>query len=99
MARRSLLAMAAAVLLSGCWSVGRDFAATPVKNIQQNVTTQREVFSYFGEPYKKGIENGFETWHYYYHYWELGQLRDSRELTVTFNKDGTVRSYTYSSNR
>jgi hypothetical protein len=79
----------------GCMTVGRDFASAPVNTIELDKTGQREVFSYFGEPYRKGIENGYETWSYLYNYWELGQLRDSKELTVVFNKDQTVRSYSY----
>jgi hypothetical protein len=84
-----------AVLASGCVSVGRDFPSTPVSNIQQNVTTQREIFSNFGEPYRKGLENGYETWSYFFNYWELGQLRESKELTVVFNRDNTVRGYSF----
>ena len=83
------------LLFSGCMTVGRDFASAPVSNIEINTTTQREIFSYFGEPYRKGIENGYESWSYLYNYWELGQLKDSKELTVVFNKDNTVRHYSY----
>jgi SmpA / OmlA family len=86
-----------ALILSGCFAVGRDFSATSVKNIQNNVTTQREIFGYFGEPVRKGLENGHETWTYSYHYYELGQLRDSKELHVVFNPDRTVRSYSFTS--
>ena len=34
---------------------------------------------------------------YSYHYYELGQLRDSKELYVVFNKDSTVRNYSFTS--
>jgi hypothetical protein len=81
--------------LSGCFTVGRDFAATPVRNIQNNVTTQSEVFANFGEPVRRGLENGLETWTYSYNYYQFGQLRDSKELHVIFNKDETVRSYSF----
>lgn len=81
--------------LSGCLSYGRDFGTTPVRNIETNVTTQKDIFGFFGEPVRKGLENGFESWTYSYHYYELGQLRDSKELYVVFNKDGTVRSYSF----
>jgi hypothetical protein len=84
-------------LLWGCWSVGRDFPSTPVKNIQQNVTTQREIFTFFGDPHRKGLDSGYETWTYSYHSYELGHLRESKDLYVVFNKDGTVRSYSFSS--
>jgi len=85
------------VFLSGCMTVGRNFATVPVKEIQINTTTQKEVFGSFGEPVRKGLENGYETWSYSYHYYELGQLRDSKELYVVFNKDSTVRSYSFTS--
>ncbi|MBI2089742.1 MAG: hypothetical protein HYT78_13550, partial [Deltaproteobacteria bacterium] len=49
----------------------------------------------FGEPYRRGLDSGYETWTYSFHYYELGQLRDSKELYVVFNKDGTVRSYSF----
>ena len=62
--------------LSGCMALGRDFATTPVRNIQNNITTQKEVFANFGEPVRRGLENGFETWTYSYQYYELVQKRD-----------------------
>ncbi|MBI3001273.1 MAG: outer membrane protein assembly factor BamE [Deltaproteobacteria bacterium] len=83
------------VFLWGCMTVGREFPVTPIKSIQQNVTTQRDIFGYFGEPYRRGLDSGYETWTYSFHYYELGQLRDSKELYVVFNKDGTVRSYSF----
>jgi len=84
------------MFLTSCIYYGRDFVTTPVKDIQNNVTTQRDIFNNFGEPYRKGLENGYETWTYSYNYWELGQLRESRELNIVFNKDNTVRSYSFS---
>jgi SmpA / OmlA family len=81
--------------LSGCLAVGRDFATSPVRDIQNNATTQSEVFAKFGEPMRRGLENGLETWTYSYNYYEFGQLRDSKELHVVFNKDNTVRTYSF----
>jgi hypothetical protein len=75
--------------------MGRDFATTPVRNIEVNKTTQREIFGNFGEPVRRGLENGYETWTYSYAYYELGQLRDSKDLYVVFNRDNTVRSYSF----
>lgn len=81
--------------LCGCMALGRDFATTPVRNIQNNITTQNEVFANFGEPARRGLENGFETWTYFYQYYQLAQLKDSKELHVVFNKDNTVLSYSF----
>ena len=82
-------------LFSGCLYYGRDFPVIPVRDIKNNVTTQREIFTNFGEPDRRGLENGYEVWIYSYQYYELGQLRDSKELVVTFDRDNTVRSYSY----
>lgn len=92
-----LVAVLALVFLWGCMTVGRDFPIAPVKSIQQNVTTQRDIFGYFGEPYRRGLDSGNETWTYAYHYYQVGQLQDSKELYIVFNKDGTVRSYSFTS--
>ena len=75
--------------------MGRDFPITPVRKIQNNVTTQQEIFADFGEPVRRGLENGLETWTYFYQYYELAQLKDSKELHIVFNKDNTVLSYSF----
>jgi len=75
--------------------MGRDFAAAPVRNIQNNVTTKDDIFTSFGEPVRRGLENGLETWTYSYQKYEFLQLSDFKELHVLFNKDNTVRSYSF----
>jgi hypothetical protein len=75
--------------------MGRDFPVAPVRGIQNNVTTQKEIFANFGEPVRRGLENGLETWTYSYQYYELAQLKDSKELHVVYNKDNTVLSYSF----
>jgi len=84
-------------LLSGCIYMGRDFPTAPVKTIETNATTQKEIYGYFGEPVRRGLENGYETWTYSYQSYEFGQLRDFKDLYVLFNKDNTVRNYSFSS--
>ncbi|MFQ5851755.1 MAG: outer membrane protein assembly factor BamE [Candidatus Binatia bacterium] len=78
----------------GC--VGRDFPTSPVKDIRPNVTTKQEIFAAFGEPAEKGLDTGYETWTYYRY--TLGQTIGQKRLHIIFNKDGTVRSYAFSSN-
>jgi hypothetical protein len=93
---RSLIpALFLALGVSGCFYQGRNFDISPVKTIRNDVTTQREIYADFGEPLRRGLENGLETWVYSYQYYELGQLRDSKDLYVVFNKDNTVRSYSF----
>ena len=69
-------------LLSGCIYRGRDFSVAPVRTIENDVTTQKEMLGYLGEPARKGLENGYETWTYSYQSCEFGQLRDFKELYV-----------------
>ena len=76
---------------------GRNFLTTPVKDIANNVTTQREIFANFGEPGRKDLENGYETWTYSYQYYEMGQLREAKDLYIAFDKNNTVRSYSFNS--
>jgi len=72
-----------------------EFPETPVKSITNNVTTQKEIFANFGEPDRRGLENGYETRTYSYQYYEIGQLRESKDLYVVFDKDKTVKSYSF----
>jgi len=85
------------LILSGCFYQGRNFDISPVRNIRNDVTTQREIYADFGEPLRRGLENGLESWVYSYQHYELGQLRESKDLYVVFNKDNTVRSYSFTS--
>jgi hypothetical protein len=93
--KRTLAGLFILIFVSGCFYTGRDFTTAPVPKIENNVTTQREIFSYFGEPLRRGLENGMETWTYSYAYYEFVQIRDAKDLYVVFNKDNTVRSYSF----
>jgi hypothetical protein len=93
---RKLALVIPCFLVSACVYLGRDFATGPIQSIQTNTTTQKEIFGYFGEPFRRGLENGHETWTYSYQHYELGHLRDFKDLYVVFNKDNTVRTYSYS---
>ena len=95
--RSKLVYLIFGLLLSGCIYYGRNFPTTSVKSITNNVTTQREIFTNFGEPDRRGLENGYETWTYSYQYYEMGQLRESKELYLVFEKDNTVKSYSFTS--
>ncbi len=95
--RNPLYFLVLAFFLWGC--VGRDFSTTPVEEIRPNVTTKAEIFANFGEPVEKGFDSGYEAWTYYRYTvgYAIGSAGQKR-LYVVFNKDGTVRSYSFSSN-
>lgn len=84
--------------LVGCAVTGRDFPVTPIKDIQPNVTTKKQIFNTFGEPVEKGLDTGLETWTYLYTTVGTGSgFVSKKHLYVVFNKDDTVRSYSFSS--
>jgi hypothetical protein len=64
--RSIILAVFLTLCFSGCFHQGRNFDISPVKKIRNDVTTQREIYADFGEPLRRGVENGLETWVYSY---------------------------------
>jgi len=96
--RKRLCLMLIVLFLAGC-SMGRDFPTFPIEEIRPNVTTKREVYAAFGEPVEKGSDSGYETWtYYYYSMYPVVGLQSQKRLHVIFNRDGTVRNYSYSTN-
>ena len=83
---------------TGCLTVGRNFVSEPVSGIAKGVTTKADVSQLFGEPFRKGIDDGYESWTYLYNRLSLFSEARSKDLYVVFNKDATVRSYTFNSN-
>lgn len=86
------------LLQAGCVAVGRNFVSAPVKKIEKGVTTKTEIKKYFGDAFRTGLDDGYESWTYVYNRWSPFSQARSKDLYIVFNKDGTVRSYTYNSN-
>ncbi len=100
--KKSALAFAAAIFITtlvGCGTVGEDFNISMADKIQVHQTTQGEIESMLGEPFKKGIQNGHPIWVYEFNYYHTLGDDTSKDLVVTFNDDGKVRSYQAMSNR
>jgi outer membrane protein assembly factor BamE (lipoprotein component of BamABCDE complex) len=94
--RKRILLLSILLFLAGCWPLGRDFPTVPIEELRPNVTTKSQVYGNFGEPAKKGLENGLETWTYYYSMLTLTGVQDEKQLHVSFNQNGTLRNYSYS---
>ena len=46
------------ICLASCYgTVGKNFDSSDLKSIQNNVTSQEEIFERLGAPFKKGFEN------------------------------------------
>ncbi|MCZ7625264.1 MAG: outer membrane protein assembly factor BamE [Candidatus Methylomirabilis sp.] len=85
------------VLLAGCVSVGEEFRTPTAEMIKNGVTTRAELLQLFGSPTQVGIEDGNQTWTWVYvRAGGIGRPL-SKELHVTFNDRGIVKSYSYTS--
>jgi SmpA / OmlA family len=101
MSRRLLvvLAIGVAVGLAGCASVlstGRDFPSPARDTVKNGATTNADLVRLFGEPVQVGVKDGDSTWTWYF--FRKGEPDLTKQLEVTFNPDGLVKSYSFSSN-
>jgi len=94
---RSLLYLAVFMILfaAGCATVGRDFPAERVSEIQLNQTTQDDILSMFGVPWRTGIEDGLQTWTYGKYRYQLLSETSTKDLVIRFDKNGIVISYSF----
>jgi hypothetical protein len=92
----SLLALG---LFAGCLSIkiGRDFPSPDAYWIVVGRSDRWGLQRMLGEPYQVGFENGDPIWRWLYVQRE-GMSAVSKDLIVRFNADGSVRSYSFTSN-
>ena len=83
------------LLASGCATVGRDFPVQRVADIRIGETTQEEIRTMFGEPWRVGLEDGQRTWTYGKYRYQLFGEASTTDLVVRFADDGTVASYSF----
>lgn len=79
----------------GCARVGYDFDTKNVQNIKINETTKRDLIDMFGQPWRKGIENGTTLWTYGHYTYRLIGDTGTKDLVIKFTDDGKVKSYTF----
>jgi hypothetical protein len=89
------MALLFTLFFSGCATVGRDFPAYQVPRIKIGETTQTDIRSMFGPPWRVGIEDGTKTWTYGRYRYGLFAEASTQDLVVRFNDNGIVTSYTY----
>jgi hypothetical protein len=95
--RRIFSGLLSAVLVTGCFSVGTRFATHEVGRIKVGATTRGQVEQQFGQPWRTGFEDGDETWTYGRYVYSLLAPARTADLTIRFDRNGVVRSYTFSS--
>ena len=93
------LAIGALLLVSACVSVGHEFPAGQVQSIRIGETTQTEILATFGNPWRKGIDNGLKTWTYGNEVYKVVGESESEDLVIKFDKKGVVSSYSYNSSK
>ena len=94
-----LICSITATQLTGCFTVGQEFAASRVPEIKIGQTRKQDINDLFGTPWRTGLEDG--------HYLDIRHLQvfllfgnnDTQDLLVRFDPQGLVRSYTFSTTR
>jgi hypothetical protein len=91
--RTPLVAFVVALALSGCagLQVGREFPSPEAAQIKNDVTDKARLLTLFDEPYQVGIDNGDQTWRWFYAQ-RSASATTSKDLSVRFNANGTVMS-------
>ena len=60
-----LLGGLASTQLTGCFTVGQEFAGSRVPEIKIGQTTKQDITSIFGAPWRVGSEDGKSTWTFF----------------------------------
>ncbi|MFQ5913061.1 MAG: outer membrane protein assembly factor BamE [Nitrospinota bacterium] len=84
-----------AASLAGCVTSGRDFDQQVITQIEKGKTTKAQVQDWLGSPYERGLEGQIETWTYRFWSGALGGEKRSKALTVWFEKNGRVKTFSY----
>ena len=82
----------------GCGTVGKNFDSSLADSIVNNKTTKQEITTMYGEPHRRGVENGNPIWIYEYSTYRLLGRNTSKDMIVVFDKNGIVQSHQYMSN-
>jgi hypothetical protein len=89
----------ALTMLGGCISIkfGREFPSPEARMIVVGQTDKASLERMFGPPYQVGLDSGDQAWRWFYGQRDAG-TELSKDLSVRFNPDGTVKAYAFSSN-
>lgn len=94
---RRVAAIVLALFLVSCaaFSTGRDFPSPTRDGIQVGKTAKSDLVKTFGEPTQVGLDSGDTTWTWLY--FRKGSPDLTKQLTVVFTAEGTVKSYVFNS--
>jgi len=94
-----LISVLSTTQLTGCFTVGQEFAGSRVPEIKIGQTTKQEITDIFGTPWRTGREDGKTTWTYGIYKYSLFGPADTQDLLIRFDNQGIVRSYTFGTTR
>ena len=83
-------------LVTSCVTRGRNFSSETAW-LDENKPNKSQVKKIMGDPYKVGSSNGIPTWTYGYYEHQLFGESSIKELKIYWNKEGTVKTYSFSS--
>jgi len=93
-----LVLLGVSLLAGGCAiKYGHLFPSPASGMISVGQTDKAALRRMFGEPYQEGLDSGDETWRWVYAEYRVSEGID-KDLTVRFNANGTVKSYSFMSN-
>ena len=87
------------LISNGCGTVGKSFNTSKIESIVNGITTRSDIKKMFGEPFKKGIQNGQPIWVYEDHYYSIISNDLSKDLIIIFGPNGVVQSHQFMSSK
>lgn len=94
-----LTTLGLATQLTGCATVGQEFSASRVHEINVGQSRKQDITNLFGTPWRTGLEDGRPTWTYGIYRYSLFGADDTQDLVIRFDNQGIVRSYTFNTTR
>jgi hypothetical protein len=85
--------------VSGCASIGHEFPAGQVSTIRIGQTTQNDIYTTFGAPWRTGIDNGMKTWTYGHYQYNLFSEGETEDLVIKFDSRGVVAAYVFNTTK
>jgi hypothetical protein len=95
----SITTFLSASLLAGCVSMGHEFPTSQVASIRIGETSQNDIFTTFGTPWRTGLENGMKTWTYGDYHYSLFGNGSTEDLVIKFDRQGVVASYVFNTTK
>ena len=88
--------LVASLTVIGCGTSGKEFNSTLFDTIHNGHTTQAEVESMLGRPFKKGFQNGNEIWIYEHNKYKAFKILGedtSEDMVVIFDDSKVVKTH------